>query len=81
MKRKVGAFEAKTHLPRLLEAVLHGDRITITRRGEAVAELIPIKNENKEDTQSVVADLRKWRRGITWGKNMSTQSARKEGRK
>jgi prevent-host-death family protein len=37
----VGAFEAKTHLSRLLEEVRGGKIITITRRGVPVAVLAP----------------------------------------
>jgi len=37
----VGAFEAKTHLSRLLAEVQQGKRITITRRGVPVAVLAP----------------------------------------
>jgi len=81
MKKEVGAFEAKTHLPKLLKAVSTGATFIITRRGEAVAELIPAQKKEKKDIQSLIADLRKWRRGITWGKNMSTELAKKEGRK
>jgi len=33
----VGAYEAKTHLPKLLERVLKGERITITKHGVPVA--------------------------------------------
>ena len=82
-KREVGAFEAKTHLPRLLDAVEHGARITITRRGEAVAELIPVQRHSKGETRAVIAEFRKWRKeqGITWGKGMSIQEARKMGRR
>lgn len=43
MDREVGAYEAKTHLPRLLRDVAQGDRITITVRGRPVAELVPPK--------------------------------------
>ncbi|MDB6080865.1 MAG: prevent-host-death family protein [Chlamydiia bacterium] len=83
MKREVGSFEAKTHLPKLLEAVLQGDRITITRRGERIAQLIPMPEAGKKEVQSVIADLRSWRQGISWGtgKGMLTQSAREEGRR
>ena len=35
----VGAYEAKTHLPKLLERVLKGERITITKHGVPVAVL------------------------------------------
>jgi len=37
----VGSYEAKTHLPRLLERVEHGEIITITRHGKPVARLVP----------------------------------------
>lgn len=40
--REVGAFEAKTHLSALLAAVEAGETVTITRRGKAVARLVPV---------------------------------------
>lgn len=42
MKTAVGAYEAKTKLPELLRGVQAGKRYTITRRGEAIAELAPV---------------------------------------
>ena len=39
--RSVGAFEAKTHLAALLDAVSAGEQITITRHGRPVARLLP----------------------------------------
>lgn len=41
MDRTVGAFEAKTHLAALLDRVERGEEIVITRRGRAVARLVP----------------------------------------
>jgi len=38
---EVGAFEAKTHLPRLLDRVERGESLTITRHGRPVAHLVP----------------------------------------
>ena len=38
---EIGAFEAKTHLPRLLKRVQAGERFVITRHNRPVAELIP----------------------------------------
>ena len=35
--RSVGAFEAKTHLAALLDAVSAGEQITMTRHGRPVA--------------------------------------------
>lgn len=37
----VGAYEAKTHLPRLLAEVEKGKTITITKHGVPVARLVP----------------------------------------
>ena len=41
MTKSVGVHEAKTHRSRLLERVAAGEEITITRRGEEVARLVP----------------------------------------
>jgi prevent-host-death family protein len=57
----VGAYEAKTHLPKLLERVLKGERITITKHGIPVAVLQPHDPAKKLDTQSVIAEIRKFR--------------------
>ena len=37
----VGSFEAKTHLPQLLERAAKGEEFTITKRGKPVARLVP----------------------------------------
>lgn len=37
----VGAYQAKTHLADLLDRVERGERITITRHGKPVADLVP----------------------------------------
>ena len=49
--RTIGAYEAKTHLPQLLERVSRGERITITKHGRPVARLVPA------DTDDYGADL------------------------
>ena len=41
MTKSVGVHEAKTHLSRLIEDVAAGEEVVITRRGEAVASLVP----------------------------------------
>lgn len=38
----VGIFEAKTHLSDLLKRVEAGARITITRHGTPIAQLVPL---------------------------------------
>ncbi len=44
MTKSVGVHEAKTHLSRLLEDVAAGEEVVITRRGEAVASLVPVRS-------------------------------------
>lgn len=53
----VGAFEAKTHLSQLLERVEQGEEITITRRGRAVARLVPMSGTR--DPEAVRAVFRR----------------------
>lgn len=62
--RTVGAYEAKTHLPRLLEEVRRGGRITITRRGQPIAELVPAGDAGKRLAAEVVADIKRVRAGM-----------------
>jgi len=42
VKRTVGAYEAKTTLPALLELVTQGNEIVITRHERPVARLVPV---------------------------------------
>ncbi|MFI4985455.1 MAG: type II toxin-antitoxin system Phd/YefM family antitoxin [Solirubrobacterales bacterium] len=43
MTKSVGVHEAKTHLSQLLEDVAAGEEVVITRRGEEVASLVPVR--------------------------------------
>ena len=54
----VGAYEAKTHLPQLLERVAKGETITITKHGVPVAVLTPPPPENKMTPLQAAAGLR-----------------------
>ena len=40
--REIGAFEAKNKLGALLDWVANGEEVVITRRGKAVARLVPV---------------------------------------
>jgi prevent-host-death family protein len=62
----VGAYEAKTHLPRLLDEVAGGRTITITKHGVPVAVLVPAQ-PRRRDQRKVIEALRSARRGITLG--------------
>ncbi len=77
--KTVGAFEAKTHLSRLLDKVEQGEKITITRRGTPVARLVPVEKEEKPDVSVVIERIRELRKGITLG-GLSIRDMIDEGR-
>ncbi len=78
--REVGAYEAKTHLPRLLDRVARGEHITITRHGKPVARLVPIQNRSPEDVRKAIEALKEFRVGKTLG-NISIRELIDEGRR
>ena len=75
----VGAYEAKTHLPRLLEQVEGGETITITKHGREVAKLVPISPRSTNPGE-VIAALRAARQGARRGRN-SVRRMIDEGRR
>jgi prevent-host-death family protein len=54
----IGAYEAKTHLPKLLERVEKGERFVITRHGKPVAELVPVTTRDTAAITRAIADVR-----------------------
>ncbi len=67
---EIGAYEAKTHLPKLLERIQKGERFTITKHGHPVAELVPVTQKNPEAVRQTINGIRSYReilrkRGIT----------------
>lgn len=65
--REVAVYEAKARLSDLLDDVEHGDEVTITRRGIAIARLVRAAPDADSATRQrdAVADifkaLREWR--------------------
>ena len=58
----IGAYDAKTHLPRLLDQVERGESVTITKHGREVARLVPI--DSRSTPESVIGALRAARVGV-----------------
>lgn len=56
--KTVGAYEAKTHLPRLLDEVERGAEITITRHGRPVARLIPAVEHDPDRIRKAIEAIR-----------------------
>lgn len=65
MSTTVGAYEAKTHLPKLLERVSKGDRIIITKHGVPVAVLQGFDARSQVNLDEVIADIKSFRAKIT----------------
>lgn len=59
----VGAYEAKTHLPRLLAEVEAGAVVTITKHGREVARLVPV-GRPASSVAEAIADLVAARTGV-----------------
>ena len=59
----VGAFEAQTHLPQLLQRVADGEEITITKHGKPVARLVPpLAAKPAPDVRAAVAAMKRFRK-------------------
>lgn len=54
----VTAFQAKTRFGELLDRVIRGEEIVITRHEKPVARLVPEGGANLARTRQAVADLR-----------------------
>ncbi len=53
----IGAYEAKTHLPRLLDRVKQGETLTITRHGKPVASLVPYQHGDRQRAEAALARI------------------------
>lgn len=58
--KTVGVYEAKTHLPKLLDEVSEGATIVITRHGKPVARLMPMERP-KRDIDEIIEAFRQIR--------------------
>jgi prevent-host-death family protein len=77
---EIGVFEAKTHLSELLERVAAGEEFTITRRGRAVARLVPAAGARASDVVDAIRELQSFATGRRLGKG-GWKSLRDTGRK
>lgn len=62
MNTEIGSCEAKTRLPELLRAVRKGKSFTITNRGKAVAELVPVGKSADVDAARAARDMESFMR-------------------
>lgn len=75
----VTAFKAKLHFGELLDRVVSGEEIVITRHDKAVARIVPEGRSRQESVRKSVSDLRELRAAIAkrrGHKHVSTQEIR-----
>src|SRR3989442_7448191 len=63
----VGVYEAKTQLPRLIDEVAKGARVTITKHGVPVAMLVPAAGVRRVAPDDVINALQAFRKGRRLG--------------
>lgn len=79
--RTIGAYEAKTHLPRLLDAVSAGESITITKHGVPVARLVPPTDGSQSNAGEVIDALKRYRETIKPLGDITARDLIEHGRK
>ena len=77
--KQIGVYEAKTHLPRLLDEVARGESITITRHGRPVARLVPVVGRRRSVREAIEA-IEAFRQGHTLG-DLTIRELIEEGRR
>ncbi|MDB5822489.1 MAG: prevent-host-death family protein [Herminiimonas sp.] len=56
--RKCSVYEAKTRLAALIKQVQNGERITITVRGDPVADLVPSERRAVEQARVAISAIK-----------------------
>lgn len=66
--REIGAFEAKNKLGTVLDWVEQGEEVLITRRGKAVARIVPaVAGMDRTKARRAADGILATRRGVTLG--------------
>jgi prevent-host-death family protein len=56
--REIGAYEARTHLAALLDAVAKGETVVITRRGRPMARIVPAGTAGRSDVSAIISRMK-----------------------
>ena len=66
--REMAAFEAKNNFGHLLDEVEHGEEFVITRRGKAIAKIVPAApGFDRDKARRAVAGILEAGKGVTLG--------------
>ena len=75
----IGVYDLKTHLSSVLEDVMAGHIVTVTRHGHPIATIQPISQSTREQRVAAFERMRAARQGRTLG--MPFKDAIAEGRR
>ncbi len=78
--KTIGVYEAKTHLAELVDQVLTGESILITRHGVPVARLCPAPGMPDKTIEQTIREIREFRKTHSLG-GMSVKELIEEGRR
>lgn len=81
IQNKIGVFETKTNLNKIISRVIKGEEFTITKRGVEVARIVPLKN-NKSNLAAIFEDIANFKKQLS--SNLTIEEInlfKKEGRK
>jgi len=79
MTRHVSTSEVGKELASLLEAVEDGEEVIITRDGEPVARLLPMRPHARREVRDTIRRIRQLRRGMRLG-DLDWRALRDTGR-
>lgn len=79
--RTVGTYEAKTHLPKLLDDVERGDTVVITRYGRPIARIVPYEEARRSERHAAVEALIEYRKTAPRLEGISAKELIESGRR
>ena len=80
--KQYGAFDAKTHFSEMLHLVAQGEKCIITKHGIKIALLIPFSTDETENpAETAIRTIKRIRKEVTLGKNLSVKKLRAERRR
>lgn len=74
----IGVYDLKAHLSSVLEEVIAGRVVTVTRHGHAIARIHPAVTSTLEERRAAIERMKRARTGRKLG--MSAKAAIAEGR-
>ncbi len=79
--KTIGTYEAKSHWSQLLKRVSRGEKVLITRRGRAIAMLVPYGRRQRDHVLKAIQAMKELRKGNVLGDDLTIRDLIEEGRR